>query len=99
MAAYLIASYDISDEKEYAGYVPGTTPIIMKYNPEILVADYGTKALEGECRSVNVVIKFASEEQLLAFYNDPGYQPFKELRLRSTTNGTLLVANGFVPPV
>ena len=98
MAVYLIANYDISDPEAYAAYVPGMTPCIMKYNPEILVADYGSKALEGESRQVNVVIRFESEEKLMAFYNDPEYQPFKELRLRTTKNGSLLVANEFVLP-
>ena len=80
------------------GYVPGMMPILQKYNPEILVADYACKALEGESRGVNVVIKFESEEALMAFYNDPEYRPFKERRLRSTTNGTLLLAREFTLP-
>lgn len=46
-------------------------PILQKYHPQILVADYACKALEGESRGVNVVIKFESEEALMAFYNDP----------------------------
>jgi uncharacterized protein (DUF1330 family) len=94
----MIASFDISDEKEYEGYVPGMMPFLLKYDPQILVADYAAKALEGESRRVNVVIRFASEEKLMAFYNDPEYKPFKEMRLRSTTNGTLLVAKEFTLP-
>ena len=94
----MIASFDISDQAEYEGYVPGMMPFLLKYDPEILVADYSAKALEGESRRVNVVIRFASEEKLMAFYNDPGYRPFKEMRLRSTTNGTLIVAKEFAPP-
>ncbi|HEY6456295.1 MAG TPA: DUF1330 domain-containing protein [Steroidobacteraceae bacterium] len=98
MAAYMIASFDIADRSEYEGYVPGMMPILQKYNPEILVADYACKALEGESRGVNVVIKFESEEILMAFYNDPAYRPFKEKRLRSTSNGTLLLAREFALP-
>ena len=78
--------------------MPGMMPILQKYHPEILVADYACKALEGESRGVNVVIKFESEEALMAFYNDPEYRPFKEQRLRSTTNGTLLLAREFTLP-
>jgi uncharacterized protein (DUF1330 family) len=98
MAAYMLASFDVADLSEYEGYVPGMMPILQKYNPEILVADYSCKALEGESRGVNVVIKFESEEILMAFYNDPEYRPFKEKRLRSTTNGTLLLATELVLP-
>lgn len=97
MAAYMIASFDVSDQEAYEGYVPGMMPTLMKYDPEILVADYSASALEGECRGVNVVIRFPSEAALQAFYADPDYRPFKEQRLRSTTNGTLLVAKEFVP--
>ncbi len=97
-AAYMIASFDVADWKAYEGYVPGMMPILLKYKPEILVADYDCKALEGKSCGVNVVIKFESEEALMAFYNDPGYRPFKEQRLRSTSNGTLLLAKEFKLP-
>ena len=64
-------TFDVADWSDYEGYVPGMMPILQKYHPEILVADYACKALEGESRGVNVVIKFESEEALMAFYNDP----------------------------
>lgn len=60
--------------------------------------DYACNALEEESRGVNVVIKFESEKILMAFYNDPGYRLFKEKRLRSTSNGTLLLAREFALP-
>jgi uncharacterized protein (DUF1330 family) len=96
MAAYMIASFDVTDREAYEGYVPGMMPTLMKYSPEILVADYDARALEGEARGVNVVIRFPDEATLQAFYDDPDYRPFKQQRLRSTGNGTLLVANEFV---
>jgi len=98
MPAYMIASFDVTEQQAYEDYVPGMMPILMKYQPEILVADYGARSLEGDCRQVNVVIKFPTEEALKAFYNDPDYRPFKELRLRTTANSTLLVAKEFVLP-
>ena len=98
MAAYMIASFDVTDQEAYEGYVPGMMPTLMKYEPEILVADYDAKALEGESRGVNVVIRFPNEAALEAFYDDPEYRSFKEQRLRSTANGTLLVAKEFVFP-
>ncbi len=98
MAAYMIASFDVIDQQAYEAYVPGMMPILMKYDPEILVADYGARSVEGECRQVNVVIRFPTEEALQAFYDDPEYRPFKELRLRTTANSTLLVAREFVLP-
>ena len=98
MAAYMIASFDVTDTEAYQAYVPGMMPILMKYDPEILVADYAAKALEGACRQVNVVIRFPTEEALQAFYDDPDYRAFKELRLSTTGNSTLLSAKEFVLP-
>jgi uncharacterized protein (DUF1330 family) len=98
MPAYMIASFDVTDPEGYAAYVPGMMPVLMKYQPEILVADYEASSLEGECRQVNVVIKFPTEAALQAFYDDPDYRPFKELRVRTTANSTLLVAKEFVLP-
>src|SRR5665213_2860258 len=89
MPAYMIASFDVVDQEAYQAYVPGMMPILMKYEPEILVADYDAQSIEGECRQVNVVIKFPTDEALKAFYDDPDYRPYKELRLRTTANSTL----------
>jgi len=55
----------------------------------------GRGRLRGGGRQVNVVIKFPTEEALQGFYNDPDYLPFKELRLRTTANSTLLTAKEF----
>ena len=96
MALYMIASFDVTDQEAYDGYDPGMMPTLMKYDPEISVADYSAKALEGQSRGVNVVIRFPSEAALQAFYAAPDYRPFKEQRLRSAANGTLWVAKEFV---
>jgi uncharacterized protein (DUF1330 family) len=98
MPAYMIASFDVTDAEAYAAYVPGMMPTLLKYQPEILVADYGARSLEGECRQVNVVIRFPTEEALQAFYDDPDYRPFKDLRVRTTANSTVLAAKAFVLP-
>jgi len=44
------------------------------------------------------VLKFASEEAAMDWYNDPDYQAPLKLRLDSTGNGIALLASGFVPP-
>ena len=98
MSAYMIASYDIRDQDGYAGYVPGVVPLLQKHGAEILVADYDVNCLEGENRSVYVVLRFGSEEPALAWYNDPAYEPVKKIRLSSSANGNLVLAQQFVPP-
>jgi uncharacterized protein (DUF1330 family) len=98
VSAYIIATYDIADANGYEGYVPGVVPLLQKHGAEILVADYDFRALEGEKRSVCVVLRFTSEEAALAWYDDPAYQPVKKIRLDSCRNGNLFLAKQFVPP-
>ena len=98
MSAYIIASYDIVDEKGYEGYVPGVGPLLAQHGAEILVADYEAQALEGEKRTAYVVLRFESEEAALAWYNDPAYEPIRKMRLDSSANGNLVLAHEFVPP-
>jgi len=98
MAVYYIASYDIDDPQTYEAYVPGVVPLLQKHGAEILVADYEGKTLEGQACGVNVVLRFDSEEAAMNWYNDPDYEPVKQIRLAATSNGTALLAKQFVPP-
>jgi uncharacterized protein (DUF1330 family) len=98
MAVYVIATYDVVDPKGYEGYVPGVVPLLQKHGAEILAADYDAKALEGQARSANVVLKFDSEEAARNWYDDPAYGPVKQIRLNSTKNGLVVLAKQFQPP-
>jgi len=98
VSAYIIATYDIRDAKRYEGYVPGVVPLLQKHGAEILVADFDARALEGDKRSVYVVLRFKSEQAAMNWYNDPTYEPVKKIRLDSCGNGNLALARQFVPP-
>ena len=98
MSAFIIASYDIVDSKGYEGYVPGVVPLLQKHGAEILVAEYDAQLLEGEKRSVYVVLRFESEKAALNWYNDPAYEPVRKIRLGSCNNNNLVLAKQFVPP-
>lgn len=98
MSAYIIASYAIDDPKGYEAYVPGVIPLLQKHGAEVLVADYDASALEGSKLPVWIVLKFASEEAALAWYNDPAYEPIKKIRINASSNAKLVLAKGFVPP-
>lgn len=71
---------------------------LEKHGVEILVADFDAHALEGDRRSVYVVLRFETEEAALRFYNDPAYESVKRIRLDSTSNGNSVLAKQFVPP-
>lgn len=98
MSAYIIASYDIVDEEGYEPYVPGVVPLLAKHGAEIVVADRDAQALEGDKRTSYVVLRFASEEAALAWYNDPDYVDVRKLRIDSSENTNLVLAHEFVPP-
>jgi len=98
MSVYVIASYDVVDQGIYQNYVPGVVPLLAQHAAEILVADYDAQVLEGEKRSVYVVLRFESEKAALDWYNDPAYAPVKKIRLDSTANGSIALAKAFEPP-
>jgi uncharacterized protein (DUF1330 family) len=89
---YFIVSYDVTDPERYAQYGPPVRALLRRYNAELIVAERNAIALEGRPRSVNVVLRFESEEAALRWYNDPEYEPIKKIRLESTTNGTAFLA-------
>ena len=98
MSAYVIAVYDIADPKGYEGYVPEVVPLLQKHGAKILAAEYDAQVLEGEKRSVYVIVQFPSEPAALAWYNDPDYEPVKKIRFASCENSNLVLAKQFVPP-
>lgn len=98
MAVYYIGSYDVTDSQSYDQYVKRVIPLLMKHGCEIIVADREAKKMEGESRNINLVLKFDTQEQALAWYNDPDYQPIKGIRASSTTNSTGVLAKAFEPP-
>ena len=55
--------------------MPGVLALLQKHGAEIVVADFDVRSLEGDRRSVYVVLKFASEKAALGWYNDPAYEP------------------------
>jgi uncharacterized protein (DUF1330 family) len=95
MAVYYINSYDIIDVEEFQKYPPKVFPLLMKYGAEVIALDTEAICLEGTARKMNAIIKFPSEEAALKCYNDPEYQPIKQIRINSTKNCTILLAKEF----
>jgi uncharacterized protein (DUF1330 family) len=98
MPAYVLAIYDIVDQKGYEPYVPAVIPLLQKHGAEVLVADYAPRLLEGDSRGVVVVLRFDSEEAALNWYHDKAYAPVRKIRLDSTENGFACLTKQFVPP-
>jgi uncharacterized protein (DUF1330 family) len=53
---------------------------------------------QGEKHGAYIVLPFESEEAALAWYNDPAYEPVREIRHSSCDNNHMVPASGFVPP-
>ena len=95
MPVYYIISYDITDADDFATYGAKVIPYILKYGGEVLASDIEGIAIEGEPKKMNAIIKFPSEEIALRCYNDPEYLPIKAIRIRSTTNRTMVLVKAF----
>ena len=65
---YWIARIDVSDPEAYKSYVTNATPAYQKYGAKFLVRGGKCEALEGPGRGRNVVIEFASLEDLERIY-------------------------------
>ena len=97
MSAYFIASYRITDPAGYEPYVPAVIPTLQSHGCEVLAADYTSQAIEGEPNAVTVILKFASKEAALAWYNSPEYQAIKHLRT-DNSEGTAVVVDQWRAP-
>ena len=83
MTAYAIGTYDIWDAAWRDVYRQGTMELIAKHGGRFLVRpDCHVARLEGDpaIKTGMVVIEFPSRTAAEAWYNDPDYQPLKELR-------------------
>ncbi len=92
MSVYVITSYDILDRDRYTPYLSGVVPLLKKHGAEIVVADFEAKPLEGEARSVYVVLRFPSEEAARAWHADADYASIKQLRFDTCDNHSMVIA-------
>jgi uncharacterized protein (DUF1330 family) len=95
MRAYYIISYDIEDMQTFRRYPPLAVPLIHEFGGEVLVSDTEAYAVEGEAKKMNAIIVFPSREAALACYNDPRYREVMQLRIKSTSNRSLILAKEF----
>jgi uncharacterized protein (DUF1330 family) len=97
MAVYFIFTFNVADEEQFAPYRQGVGALIRRHEGQVLAADSNATVLEGVARQVNVVVRFPSQEDAMAFYDDPDYQPLKQLRISTTTETTAIMVKEFSP--
>ena len=92
MAAYIIASIEVTDPERfevYRGQVPAT---IERHGGKYLVRGGAVEVVEGDRPARRtVVLEFASLEQARGWYYSDDYAGPKELRIASTISEVLIV--------
>ena len=98
MAAYFIFSHKVIDaDKLNNQYLPKAIETLEVYDPGILVVDQNIEVIEGETNDTRtVVLKFASREQALDWYNSKAYQAIVHLRHESV-EGRAILCDEFDP--
>ena len=96
MAHYLVANYRIINPEGYQRYLDLVGATTAAHGAELLVADFDSSIVEGSAHPVSIVVRFASRETALGWYNSPEYQAVLPHR-QDNTDGFVLFANGAEP--
>ncbi len=98
MPVYVVAQGRIKDRNLLDKYVEKAIPTIEPHGGRIVAFDETPEVVEGTIDLPRtVILEFPSREAFRAWYDSPEYQAILPMRLNSTP-GTLIVADGFVPP-
>jgi uncharacterized protein (DUF1330 family) len=94
MSAYLVVNSTVSDQSQLDAYMAAVGPTLAGHEFKLLVATTGATAVEGTPAGERLVImEFADEAALRAWYDSPGYSEVKRLRI-AAGDGFALIADG-----
>jgi len=94
-ACYIVAQIKIEDRAEYAMYEAGFVEIFDAYGGTALSVDEAPTVLEGEWPwTRTVLLRFASREQALAWYESDEYQALAQHRF-AASSANVAVIRGF----
>lgn len=83
MSAYLIVNIDVTDAAAYEEYKAKVPAFIQNYGGEYLARGGKTVVIEGDWKPSRLVIfRFPDVASIESMFNDPEYQPLKQLRQR-----------------
>jgi uncharacterized protein (DUF1330 family) len=99
VTSFLIGAFDVSDINTFANsYVGHADEVLKKYGGEVLSVAINAEPLEGQKRSVVVVIRFPSEAEARNFWSSEDYAPLKELRSSLSSNVFYVLGQEPGPP-
>ena len=92
MTGYAITQIEVTNPEDYKEYLAKVTDIVTKFGGEYLVRGGEFQCFEGEWKYPRtVIIKFATYEKALEWFNSEEYKPVKPIRLENTvTNGIII---------
>lgn len=94
MAVFIIADIALHDARRYRVYVDNVPALVAKHGGRYRVRGGEWEVLEGTWSpSRLIVLEFPDREAALAFYNDPAYEPYRQLR-QSISDGNVILVEG-----
>ena len=91
MAAYIIASIDVTDPDDYATYAAQTVALAEAAGGRFLVKGGTQEQLEGASPSRHVVIEFPTRAAAKAWFNSDAYQAILPIALRASNRNIVIV--------
>jgi uncharacterized protein (DUF1330 family) len=91
-AVYTITQIRVDDWEAYKVYQRAAVPMLQKHGCEVIADEKAPTVLEGEWFGPRtIVLKWASEEAALGWYNSPEYQAILPGRLAASMANLVLV--------
>ena len=95
MAAYVIASVNVTNDTDYADYRKHVPATLAKYGGKFLVRGGQVEQREGAWKPHRVVLlEFADMAAARRWYDSPEYQAILKIRLANSTSDILLLVEG-----
>ena len=89
---YAIFNIKVTNPENYKQYIEKVKAVAEKFGAEYIVRGGENQVVEGTWQHPRTVImKFASYEKALEWYNSEEYKPIKQIRLENAeTNGIII---------
>lgn len=94
MTAYLIVDVAVKDAARYEDYKRAVPALIARHGGEYLVRGGAFEVLEGDWKPTRLVLfRFPDRAAIRAFFDDPDYRPWAEMR-HGIADSSLVAVDG-----
>ena len=96
---YALFQFTVDDADGFRQYTKAAAPTVAAYGGRVVAASANTDVREGDLGGrFTTVVEFPSREAAEAWYSSPEYENASVLRHQTTSNGSLVIIDEFVPP-